>query len=98
MLKFENVATPATALTGFVPVSVPPLGFVPIVRVIELVAVVSRLPNWSSTSTCTAGVILAPAVVVVGCVTKLSLVAAAAVMLNPVLVAGARPVLEAANV
>src|SRR5438045_8619835 len=67
MLSPEKVATPATAAWVSVPASVPLLGFVPIATVtfpVNPVAVLP-LPSWAVTST--AGVIAAPAVVVLGC-------------------------------
>src|SRR5712691_9156745 len=70
MLRVEKVATPFTAATVVVPASVPPAGLVPIARVTLLVAPVSRAPNWSRISTVTAGVIVAPAWVLIGCCTK----------------------------
>jgi hypothetical protein len=45
--RFENVATPLTALTLVVPESVPLLGFVPIAIVIDAVEVVTVLPPAS---------------------------------------------------
>src|SRR6266550_2859506 len=74
-----KVATPLTAATaGVPPVRVPALGFVPMASVTPLVAFVTRLLNWSRISTCTAGVSVAPAVVLAGgCTTKLTLVATA---------------------
>src|SRR6266699_2321208 len=66
MLKVENVATPPTAATGPPPVSVPPPGFVPIARVTFPVNVVAVCPSASCAVTFTAGVIAAPAVVLLG--------------------------------
>jgi hypothetical protein len=62
-----NVATPATAFTVVVPLSVPPPGFVAIAMVTEAVLEATRFPFESSTSTVMAGVIEAPAAVFVGC-------------------------------
>ena len=87
MLKSENVATPATAVTVAVPASVPPPGFVPIATVTEFVAVVTRFPRASSMLTCTDGVIAAPAATFVGCTVKANCVAVPAVTLNALLVA-----------
>src|SRR5690348_18336301 len=67
MLKFENEATPATAATLVVPASAPPPGFVPIATVTVPVNPVAVFPCASCAVTCTAGVIAAPAVVVLGC-------------------------------
>ena len=47
MLKFENVATPATAFTVSVPDSVPLDGLVPIAIVTGSVDVVTVVPNPS---------------------------------------------------
>src|SRR5256886_16092184 len=67
MLSPEKVATPLTAAWVSVPVSVPLLGLVPIATVMFPVnpVAVLPLPSWAVTST--AGVIAAPAVVVLGC-------------------------------
>jgi hypothetical protein len=51
MLKFENVATPATAFAVAVPERVPLPGLVPIAMVIAFVAVVARFPDTSRTVT-----------------------------------------------
>src|SRR6266516_1400498 len=74
-----KVATPFTAATaGVPPVSVAPLGLVPMASVTPLVAFVTRLLNWSRISTFTAGVSVAPAVVLAGgCTTKFTLLATA---------------------
>src|SRR5947208_3317660 len=66
MLRLENVATPAVAATVAVPASVPPPGFVAIATVTFAVKLVTVLPSPSSTVTCTAGVIAAPATALVG--------------------------------
>ena len=55
MLRSLKVATPATALTGVVPVNVPPTGLVPIAIPMEAVEVVTVLPAISWTVTLTAG-------------------------------------------
>src|SRR5438034_10837295 len=90
MLSPEKVASPATAATVLVPDKVPVLGFVPIATVMFPVNPVAVLPfpSWAVTST--AGVIAAPAVVVVGCALNTNGVAVPAVMLNAVLVVLAR--------
>src|SRR5260370_22003866 len=73
-----KVATPLAAGVLPPPERVPPPGFVPIAKVTPFVALVTRLLNWSRISTCTAGVIVAPAVVLAGgCTTKFTLFAAA---------------------
>src|SRR5512143_2141214 len=98
MLRLENVATPATAALGLVPVSTPPEGLVPIARVMLVVAVVTRFPPASRTSTCTAGVIDTPLAVFEGCTRKPSFAAGPTVMLKVFEVAAARPVAVAARV
>src|SRR5206468_13047415 len=92
MLSPEKVATPATAATVLVPDKVPVLGFVPIASVMFPVnpVAVLPLPSWAVTST--AGVIAAPATVLVGWTLKTSAVAVAGVILNAVLVVLPAPV------
>src|SRR2546425_232684 len=77
--RLGKLATPPAAATVAVPDSVPPPGFVPIATVIFPVNPVAVLPLPSSALTWTAGVIAAPAVVVVGCTENTSCVAAPAV-------------------
>src|SRR3989441_1040702 len=77
--RLVKLATPPAAATVSVPDSVPPPGFVPIATVIFPVNPVAVLPLPSSALTWTAGVIAAPAVVVVGCTENTSCVAAPAV-------------------
>src|SRR2546422_334020 len=84
--------TPATAAWVSVPASVPLLGFVPIATVMFPVNPVAVLPPASWAVTSTAGVIAAPAVVVLGCTENTSCVAVPAVMLNAVLVVLPAPV------
>src|SRR2546425_6749367 len=86
MLNVENVATPPLAATVVVPESVPPPAFVPIASATFPVNPVAVLLLASSAVTCTAGVIAAPADVVLGCTENTSCVAVPAVMLNAVLV------------
>ena len=63
----ENVATPAETVTADPPLSVPPPGLVPMVRLIwVLLSPVSTLPLASSTATVTAGDTAEPAAVLVG--------------------------------
>ncbi|PYP13932.1 MAG: hypothetical protein DMD52_14850 [Gemmatimonadetes bacterium] len=87
-----NVATPLTAATGPPPVSVPPLGFVPIASVTFPVKLVTVPPAASSAATVT-GAIVAPAWVVLGCAVNPRCVAGGGggggggVMLNGLLVA-----------
>src|SRR2546422_122660 len=87
MLRLEKVATPLTAATVVVPERVPLAGLVPIATVMLVVAVITVLPWASWTATCTAGVIAAPAAVLLGCTVKTSFAAAPALMLNALLVA-----------
>ena len=69
MLSVEKVATPLTAAMVVVPESTAPLVPVPpvIVSVTLPVKPVTVLPSESFAVTATAGVMLAPAVVVLGC-------------------------------
>src|SRR5512146_1162754 len=85
MDRLENVATPPTADTVFVPDSVPPPGLVPMATVMLAVELVTVLPNVSCTATCTAGLIATPAVVLDGWRAKASLLADAGLMLKPAL-------------
>src|SRR5207237_1030284 len=59
---------PPTAATVRVPPRVPPPGLLPRATVTLEVSVVSRLPNWSSTRTVTAGRMATPAAALLGCV------------------------------
>ena len=78
-----KVATPATTVTAEPPVSVPPLGLVPIARLtVVALSPVSTLPLASSTATVTAGVTAEPALVLVGPWRKASWVATPGVMLK----------------
>src|SRR5213079_1075652 len=92
MLSPGKVATPATAATVFVPDKVPVLGFVPIATVMSPVNPLAVLPLASWAVTSTAGVIAAPAYVVLGCTENTSCVAVPAVILNAVLVVLPAPV------
>src|SRR6266566_4287553 len=98
MLRVENVATPATAVAVAVPDRVPPLGLLPIAAVTLPVNPVAVLPCASCTVTCTAGVIVAPAVVLVGCTVNTSWLAGPGVMVNDVDVAPVRLAPLAASV
>src|SRR5437867_2944673 len=88
----EKVATPATAATVLVPDKVPVPGFVPIATVMFPVNPVAVLPLPSWAVIWTAGVIAAPATVLVGSTLKTSAVAVPAVMLKAVLVVLPAPV------
>ncbi len=92
MLSPEKVATPLTAAWVRAPESMPPPAFVPIATVTSPLNPVAVLSFASSAVTCTAGVIAAPAVVVVGCTENTSWVAEPAVMLNAALVVLPAPV------
>src|SRR5216117_2972512 len=78
MLRFGNAATPATAAAVVVPDSVPPPALEPIVTLTLPANPVATLPSASCAVTCTAGVIAAPAVAVVGCTLKTSTLGAPA--------------------
>src|SRR5256885_16196381 len=86
MLSPEKLATPATAATVLVPDKVPVPGFVPIATVTFPVNPVAVLPFPSWAVIWTAGVIAAPAVVVLGCTLNTNCAAEPAVMLNAALV------------
>ena len=57
MLRLLNVATPLTAATVVVPLSVPLPGLLPIATVTDALLVVTVLPNASTTPTVSAGLI-----------------------------------------
>src|SRR5207249_4457777 len=94
MLRPENVATPPTAATVRVPDKVAPGAPVPgVIAAVTLpVKPGTVLPNASCAVTSTAGVIVAPAIVFVGCTVKASRVAVPLVTLKGVLVAARSPV------
>src|SRR4051812_25257457 len=98
MEMLENVATPLTADTVDVPDSTPPPGLVPMDTVMTAVELVTVLLKASCTVTRTAGEMLTPAVALVGCTVKASLVAAAGVMLNADEVAEVSDAEDAASV
>src|SRR2546425_3423549 len=93
MLAAENVATPATAATGPPPDSVPPPALVPMASVTLPVNPVAVLPFASRAVTSTAGAMLAPATVLVGCTVNTSVPALPAVMLKPELIPVRLPLL-----
>src|SRR5439155_15980523 len=70
--RFEKVATPPTAATVVVPDKVPPTGLAPIATVTAPLKPGTVFPRASRAVTCTAGVMAAPAVVLLGCVVKAS--------------------------
>ncbi len=88
----KKVATPFTAATGVVPLSVPLPGLLPSASVTKSVNPVATFPRASSARTFTAGLIWWLATVVLGCVPKTSCVVTPAVILKPLLVAVLRPV------
>src|SRR5438034_1025399 len=98
MLRFGNAATPATAAAVVVPDSVPPPALEPIVTLTLPANPVATLPSASCAVTCTAGVIAAPAVAVVGCTLKTSTLGAPAVTLNAALVPPPIPAAPAVSV
>src|SRR2546428_413869 len=98
LLSPAKLATPLPAGPVVVPVSVPPLGFVPRATATEPANPVATLPPASSAVTCTAGVIAVPAAVFVGCTLKTNWVAAPTVPLKEPLVAPVSPVAAAASV
>src|SRR3989449_7687242 len=91
MLRFATVATPETAAAVAVPESVPPPALGPSVTFTLPAKPVATLPSASCAVTCTAGVIAAPAVALVGCTLKTSTLGAPAVTLNAALVAPPPP-------
>src|SRR2546427_10026036 len=91
MLRFPNVATPATAAIVVVPARVAPPGFAPSATLTFPVKLVAVLPSPSCATTRTAGVITAPAVALVGCPGNASWLAAPAATSNAVLVTALTP-------
>src|SRR5713101_5992271 len=85
MLRLEKVATPETA-TAVPPDSVPPPGFEPITNVTVPTKLVAVFPSASSAVTLTAGVITAPAAVVLGGTVYTKCVAGPPLMLKALLV------------
>src|SRR5439155_26371190 len=98
MLSPGNVATPATAATVAVPESVPVPGFAPSATVTLPVKPVAVFPCPSSAVTCTAGVMDAPAAVLLGCVVNASCVAVPGATVNAALVTPHTPAALAASV
>src|SRR5438094_2154407 len=82
MLRSKNVATPPTAATGVVPLSVPPPGLAPSATLTLPVNPGTRFPRASSARTFTAGLISRPAIVVLGGVPNTSCVAVPAVIVK----------------
>jgi hypothetical protein len=96
--RSPKLAEPAEAFTAMVPLRTAPAGLVPMLIVINELAVVTVLPRLSWTTTVGGPGSGSPAVVLVGCVENASFVAAAAVTLKVALVTGTNPVAEAVNV
>src|SRR5438034_3016427 len=88
-----NVATPPDAAWVAVPDKAPPDGLVPIASVTLPVNPVTVFPFASWAVTSTAGAMLAPATVLVGCTVNTRVAALPAVMLKPVLVPARLPLL-----
>src|SRR6266702_1096455 len=97
-MRFEKVATPPTAATVVAPDKVPPAGFSPIATVTAPLKPGTVFPRASHAVTCTAGVMAAPAVVLLGCMVKAIRVAGALVMSNGALVVPAGPAATADSV
>ena len=94
--RLLKVATPPAALTGFVPLSVPPPpGLVPKAMLMEAELPVTVLPKASWIVT--VGLMLTPATVLLGCVVNTSLFAVPGVIVNGLLVAPVRPLLAAVS-
>src|SRR5713226_7658127 len=87
MLSAAKVATPATAVTVVVPARRPKPGLVPRAPVTVPVNAVATFPCASSAVTTTAGVIVAPATALVGCVVNTNFAAGPGLTLNAALVA-----------
>src|SRR5213596_966257 len=98
MLREEKVATPATAANVLVPDRVSPAGLVAIAMVTLRAKPVAVLPHASSAVTRTAGLIVPPAVAVLGCTVNTSWVADPGVMPKAALVAPDSPLAVAESV
>jgi hypothetical protein len=90
MDKLLKVAVPLIAATVVVPLSVPPLGLVPIV-IVTLTVLEVWFPNASCIPIITLGVMMAPALTSVGCWMNASLDAAAGETLKLIEVSLGRP-------
>src|SRR5262245_50063715 len=80
MERLEKFATPADAATVVVPDSVPPPGLAPMATVMLALELVTVFPNASCTDTCTAGLMAAPAMALVGCTVNATRVATSGLM------------------
>src|SRR5437773_1605171 len=98
MLSLANLATPATPATVAVPERVPLPGLQPSPHLAPPRRPAEVFPCPSSAVTCTAGVMDAPAAVLVGSIVNASCVAAPGVTVNAALVAPVTPVALAASV
>src|SRR5207237_7818973 len=87
-LKSTKLATPFTAATVVVPLSVLPPGLLPSATVTLPVKLGTGFPAGSSAVTCTAGLIAATPTVFDGCTVKASWVGVPGMMSNGVLVTG----------
>src|SRR5438309_3083715 len=94
----ENVGPPPTAASVPPPDSAPPAALVPMASVTLPVNPVAVLPFASRAVTSTAGAMLAPATVLVGCTVNTRVAAVPAVTLNAALVPVAGPVALAVRV
>src|SRR5882724_9416037 len=98
MLSEGNVATPAIAANVRVPDKVPPAGFTPSPTVTLPAKPVAALPRASNAVTRTAGLMVAPVVVVLGCSVNASWVAVPGTTVKPALVLPERPGVVAESV
>src|SRR5438477_82138 len=98
MDRVPKVARPPTAARVGVAQGVPAEGLVRRATGMLDVSLVTRLLNWSSTCTVSAGLMAAPATVVLGCTPKPRWSAAAAVMLKKAEVPPPRLASPAVNV
>src|SRR3989441_121583 len=93
MLAAQNGASPTKAAWVAVPDKTPPDGLVPMASVTLPVNAVAVFPFASRAVTSMAGVMLAPATVLVGCTVNTSVPALPAVMLKPELIPVRLPLL-----
>ena len=97
-MRVEKLATPFTAVTVVVPPSVPPPELLPSATVTSPVKLGTGFPAGSSAVTWTAGLITAPAPVVLGCWVKARCVAVPGMTSNAMLVPGPSPAALAVSV
>ncbi len=97
-VRVEKLATPFTAATIVVPPSVLPPGLLPSATVTFPVKPGTGFPAGSSAVTWTAGLIAAPATVMLGCWVKASWLAVPGMMSKAVLVTGVNPAALAVSV